>query len=38
MRLFGIFSIKSMKIIDEHKKNPQTEDWKKATDIFETLL
>ncbi len=30
--------IKSMKIIDEHKKNPQTEDWKKATDIFETLL
>lgn len=30
--------IKSMKIIDEHKKNPQTEDWLKATEIFETLL
>ena len=30
--------IKSMKIIDEHKKNPQTEDWIKATEIFDTLL
>ena len=30
--------IKSMKIIDERKKNPQTEDWIKATEIFDTLL
>ncbi len=30
--------IKSMRIIDEHTKNPQTKDWEKAIQIFETLL
>jgi len=30
--------IKSFKIINPKKKNPQTEDWQQVTDIFETLL
>ena len=30
--------IKSMRIMDEKKKNPQTEDWEKAISMFETLL
>jgi len=27
-----------MRIMDEKKKNPQTEDWEKAISMFETLL
>ncbi len=30
--------IKSFKIMNPTKKNPQTEDWKRVTDVFETLL
>ena len=30
--------IKTFRILDERKKNPQTEDWEKAIQIFETLL
>ncbi len=34
----AIALIKSFKIINPTKKNPQTEDWEKAQAIFETLL
>ncbi|NPA43308.1 MAG: DUF1931 family protein [Chlorobi bacterium] len=30
--------IKSMKIINPKVKNPQTEEWQRVTDVFETLL
>ncbi len=30
--------IKSFKIINPKKKNPQTEDWQQVTEVFETLL
>ena len=30
--------IKTFRVLDDKKKNPQTEDWEKAIQIFETLL